>query len=87
MFQYSMRMLVHLTHLLLSTLTILSEIFYGSFLIENHVIFVRATTAKSISFLNHKNRKIVGGKHNVLVHSVDASAPNSSIVVLCNPFK
>ena len=57
-----------------------------SFLIENVVIFVPSTTAKWISFRNHRNRKVVGGKHNVLVHYVDASAPNPSGVVLCNPF-
>ena len=86
MFLYTMWMLVHLTHLVLSTVTLSSEIFYGSLLIENHVIFLGATTAKSISFLNHRNRKVVGGKHNVLVHYVDASASDPSGVVHCNPF-
>ena len=86
MFLYTMWMLVHLTHLVLSTVTLSSEIFYGSLLIENLVIFFGATTAKSISFLNHRNRKVVGGKHNVLVHYVDASASDPSGVVHCNPF-
>ena len=56
-------------------------------LIENHVVCVPSTTAKWISFRNHRNRKFLGGKHNVLVLYVDASAPNSSSVVLWNPFK
>ena len=58
-----------------------------SFLIKNLVIFVRATTANWISFHNHRNRKVVGGKRNVLLHYVDVSAPDPSGVVLCNPFK
>ena len=33
------------------------------------------------------NKDVVGGKHNVLVHYVDVCAPDSSGVVLCNPFK
>ena len=56
-------------------------------LIENHVIFVCATTANRISFHNHNKRKVVGGKHNVLVHYVDVSAPDPSGVVLCKPLK
>ena len=43
-------------------------------LIKNHVVCVPSTTANRISFRNHRHRKIVGGKHNVLVHYVDASA-------------
>ena len=35
-----------------------------------------------ISFCNHRNRKVVGGKHNALVLYVDASAPNSLYLVL-----
>ena len=55
-----------------------------SFLIENHVICVPSTTAKWISFQNHRNRKVVRGKHNILVLYVNASAPDPSGVVLCN---
>ena len=34
------------------------------------------------------DRKVVGGKHNVLVvHYVDDSAPDPSGIVVCNPFK
>ena len=51
------------------------------------VIFVPSTTAKRILFLNHMNKKVIGGKHNVLINSMDASAPNPSGLVLCNPFK
>ena len=71
----------------LSTPTLSNEIFCGSFLIQNLAIFVCATTAKWILFLNHRNRKVVGGKHNVLAHYVNASAPDSSGVVLYNYFK
>ena len=55
-------------------------------LIENHVVCVPSTPAKWISLRNHRNRKVVGGKHNVLVLYVNASAPNPSGVVLYNPF-
>ena len=59
-----------------------------SFLIKNHVVvFVPSTPAKWISFCNHRNRKFIGGKNNVLIHYVDVIAPNPSGVVLCNPFK
>ena len=58
-----------------------------SFLIKKVIVFVRATTANQISFHNHRNRKVIGGKHNVLVLYVDASAPNLSGAVLCNHFK
>ena len=49
-------------------------------------VCVCALTAKQISFLNHRNRKVVGGAHNVLVHYIDDFEPNLSGVVLCNPF-
>ena len=59
-----------------------------SYLIKNHlVIFVHATTANRIPFCNRRNRKVVGGKHNILIHYLDVSAPDSSGYVLCNPFK
>ena len=54
-------------------------------LIKTLFIFVPATKAKWILFCNHRNRKVVGGKHNVLVHYVDVCAPNLFGVVLCNP--
>ena len=56
-------------------------------LIENHVVCVPSTTVQWLSFCNHRYRKAVGGKHNVLVLYVNASAPESSCVVLCNTFK
>ena len=49
--------------------------------------FVCATAVKLILFLNHMNRKMVGDKHNILVHYVDVSAPESSGIVLCNPVR
>ena len=42
---------------------------------------------KHISFRNHMNKKVVVGKHNVLVHYGDISEPDPSGVVVCNPFK
>ena len=54
-------------------------------LIENHVFCVPSTTGKWISFHKHMNRKVVGGKHNVLLHYVDSNAPNPTGIVLCNP--
>ena len=55
------------------------------------VVCVPSTTvpsppAKWILFLNHRNRKVVGGKHNVLIHYLDICAPDPSSVVLCNLF-
>ena len=47
----------------------------------------RTTLAKHILFLNHRTKKVVGGKHNVLIHYADSSAPYPSAVVLCNTFK
>ena len=43
------------------------------------------STAKWILFLNHRNRKVVGGKYNVLVHWRNVGVPNQSGFVLCNP--
>ena len=59
-----------------------------SFLTKNHVVLCVSTTiAKRILFRNHINKKVVGGKHIILVHSMHVCAPDSSGVVLCNPFK
>jgi hypothetical protein len=62
------RMFVHMTHLVFFYGTPPNAIFCGSFLIKNLVIFVSATTVKQILFHNHRNKKDVGGKHNVLIH-------------------
>ena len=56
-------------------------------LIKNLVICVPTTLAKQISFPNHMNKKVVGGKNNVLAHYLDVSAPDPSGVVVYNPFK
>ena len=82
-------MLVHPTHLVLSSATLSFKWdILCSFLIKNHhVVFLPSTTVNQISFSNHRNRKVVGGNHNVLVLYVDASVSNPSDVVLCNPFK
>ena len=54
---------------------------------KNIVICVPTTLAKQILFRNHMNKKLVGGKHNVLVHYADVSASDPIGVVLWNPFK
>ena len=46
------------------------------------VVFVPTTTARQILFLNHMNRKVVGGKHNDLVYYLDVSAPNLILLVI-----
>ena len=51
------------------------------------MLFVLAIAVKQILFLNHKNRKNVGGKDNVLVRYVNVCAPDLVGVVLWNPFK
>jgi hypothetical protein len=79
---------MHLTQLVLSSSTLINEIFCGSFLVKNLVVFVRATiTAECILSLNHSNRKVVGGKHNVVDNYSDASATGPFGAVFCNPFK
>ena len=64
--------------------TLSNEIFYGSSLIENLVVCVPSTTVDCNLFCNHRNKKVVGGKHNVLVYHVDASTPGPEDPVLCN---
>ena len=54
---------------------------------QNLVIYVPTTLAKQILFCNHMNRKVVGGKCNVLIHYIDPSTLNLSSVVLWNTFK
>ena len=56
-------------------------------LIQNLVICVPTTLAKRILSPNHMNKKVVGGKSNVLIHYVDVCAPDPFDVVFCNPFK
>ncbi|OEU11808.1 hypothetical protein FRACYDRAFT_244932 [Fragilariopsis cylindrus CCMP1102] len=51
------------------------------------VICVPTTLAKQILFLNHMNRKVVGGKHNIILDYEHISAPGLFGVVLCNCFK
>ena len=51
------------------------------------VVFVPTTTAKSSLLFNHRNKKVVGGKHKVLVHYVEATAPNQKRVLLRNYFE
>jgi hypothetical protein len=69
-------MLVHQTYLVLFYGTLSNEIFCGSFiLIENLVVCVPSTTVKQILFLNHRNRKVVGGKDSVLEYYMDLVHP------------
>ena len=51
------------------------------------MFFVGATTVKCLLFLNHRNRKVVGDKHNILVHCVNVCAHDPSSVFFCNLFK
>ena len=81
---------VHPIHLVLSSVAVSNENFCCVlFLIQNHVVSVPAITAKRILFLNHRNRKVVGGKHNVLVHYLNVCAPDPAQLVLSSatPFK
>ena len=82
-------MFVHLTQLVLSSATLLDEIFCSLFLINKLVIhFLPATEVKWILFLNHRNRKVLGDKHNVVVlHYVHVCASDPACVALWNPFK
>ena len=68
--------------LMLSSAIFSNEIVSGSFLIKKVCFCVPTTTAKLILFLNHMNKKVIGGTLNVLVHNIDASAPDPSHVVL-----
>ena len=61
--------------------------YWCSLLVKNQFVCVRASTAKQILFLNHRNRKVVGGKYNVLVHWRNVGVSNPSGFVLCNPSK
>ena len=85
MLQYTMWMFVHPTHLVLSCATLSNKIFCCSFLIKI-LFFVCVHQQQNDFFLNHKNRKVVGGKHNILVHYVYVCALDPSGAVLCNPF-
>ena len=80
-------MFVHLTQLVLLSAILSNNIYCDSFLIKNLVFCVPATKVKLILFLNHRNKKVVGDKHNVLVHYVNVCAPDPAGVVLWNPFK
>ena len=52
------------------------------------VVCVPSTTADCDLFNNnHRNKKVVGGNCNILVHYVDVNAPIPSSVVLLNSFK
>ena len=82
-----MWMFVHLIHLVLSSATLSNEIFCGWFWSKTCYFYVPTTFANWILFLNHRNRKNVGGKHNILVHCVNIYAPVLAGVVLWNPFK
>ena len=63
------------------------DILWFIILIKNIFFCVPTTLAKQILFHSHKNKKLVGGIHNDLVHYVNVYAPNSSSIVLCNPSK
>ena len=50
-------------------------------LIGNLIVCVPSTTADCNLFNNHRNKKVVGGKHNILVQYADASVPDPEGVV------
>ena len=79
-------MFVHMTHLVITYATLSDEIFCCSFLTENLFVCVPSTIEKKIIWQLQTQKKGVGGKHNILVHYVDASAHDPSGVVLCNTF-
>ena len=86
MFEYTVCMLVHLTHLVLLSAILSNEIFCVHFSPEIRFFCVPTTLAKQILFHNHTHRKVVVGIYNVLVHYVNACAPDSSGAVLFNHF-
>ena len=45
------------------------------------------TAAKSNLLFNRRNKKVLGGKHHVLVYYADASTPDPEGVVCCNTFE
>ena len=66
-------------HLVLSSVSLLNKILCVHFWFK--IMFFLCAC------LNHRSRKVVGDKHNVLKHYVDVSAPDPSVTVICNPFK
>ena len=76
-----MWMLVHPTHLMLSSETLINE---NSD--QKSYCWCACHNSGMYLFRNHREIKVVGGTHNVLVHYVYDCAPNLSGVVLCNPF-
>ena len=86
MFYYTMWIFVHLTHLVLSSATLSNEIFCGSHLVQNHV-FCACNNIETNFIPQPHEKKVIGGKHNVLAHYVNVFAPDSSGAVLCNTFK
>ena len=84
MFQHTMWFIVHQAYLVLSSATLSNEVFCCSVLIKNLILCVPIITAKYILSCNHRKRKVVEGKHNVLVHYVDARAPIPSSETLSN---
>ena len=85
---YTMWMLVHLTHLLLSSATHLYDVFCGSIWLKILLYFL-ACHKREMNFIPQlqEQKKDIGGTHNVPVHYVDISASSLFNVVLCNPFK
>ena len=74
-------MFVQQIQLVLSYGTLSNEIFCGSCYLCAYNI------SKTNLFLNHMDRKLVGGTHNIILHYVHISAPGLFGVVLCNCFK
>ena len=64
------------------------QIRYLVFISEPKYFFcVPTTLAKQILFHSHRNKKLVGGIHNALVHYVNVYTLDPSGIVLCNTSK
>ena len=58
MFSYIMRTLMHPIHLVLSFATLSNELFCGSFVVQNHVFFVRAQQQNKCNSSTTETKKL-----------------------------
>ena len=78
--------LLHPTKRKFSVATIPNKRFLVAFCSKIWLFVCKPPTPKSSLLFNCRNKKVVGGKHHILVHYADASAPDSEDVVYCDPF-
>ena len=82
-----MWMLVYPAHLVLLSAILSNEIFCVHFW-PKIILFLCACHKNEMHFITQPmDKKLVGGKHNILVHFVNVCASDPSGVVICNPFK